>query len=208
MTTVIDKSTWPRRAHYDFFAAMSWPFYSLTFPVDVTGLRRYAKAHGISFYLGMVFAVTKAMEEVEAFRYKCRGDQIVLHDHLIPSFTDLPPGGELFHITTLEAGEDMAGFCRLAREKSRNQTEFITSGPWAGDELIYFTCLPWFPVSALTNEREPDPGDSVPRVSWGRYEEREGRTVLSLSLELNHRLVDGGHVGRFYQALNARIAAL
>ena len=47
-----------------------------------------------------------------------------------------------------------------------------------------------------------DPSDSIPRVSWGRWEEREGRTVLSLSLELNHRLVDGVHVGRFYEALN------
>ena len=26
--TVIDKETWPRRAHYDFFAPMSDPFYT------------------------------------------------------------------------------------------------------------------------------------------------------------------------------------
>ena len=34
--TIIDKETWPRRAHYDFFTPMSDPFYTLTFPVDVT----------------------------------------------------------------------------------------------------------------------------------------------------------------------------
>ena len=206
--TVIDKETWPRRGHYEFFAPMSNPFYSLTFPVDVTALKSYTKRNNLSFYYSLVYLVTKAMDQVEAFRYKCRGEEIVLHDHLIPSFTDLKPGSELFHITTLEAGEDMAGFCRRAGEASRAQTAFITAGPWPGDQLIYFTCQPWFPITSLTNERDLNPEDSVPRVAWGKYEEKDGRLVLSMSLELNHRLVDGVHVGQFYQRLNALMEAL
>lgn len=205
---IIDKATWPRREVYDFFAPMTWPFYSLTFPVDVTPLRRYAKEHGLSFYLSMVYAVTKAMDAVEAFRYKCRGEEIILHDRLLPSFTDLKAGGETFHITTLEAGDDMGDFCRRAKEESAVQTAFITGGPWDEDQLIYFSCTPWFPITALTNERDADPGDSVPRVTWGKYEEREGRTMLSLALELNHRLLDGVHVGKFYEVLNALLEKL
>lgn len=200
---IIDKATWPRREVYDFFAPMSWPFYSLTFPVDVTPLRRYAKERGLSFYLSMVYAVTKAMDSVEAFRYKCRGEEIVLHDRLVPSFTDLKPGSDTFHITTLEAGDDMGGFCRRAKEESKAQTAFITVGPWEEDQLIYFSCTPWFPITGLTNERDADPGDSVPRMTWGKYEEKDGRTMLSISLELNHRLLDGVHVGKFYEALCA-----
>ena len=41
--TIIDKETWPRRAHYDFFTPMSDPFYTLTFPVDVTPLRAWCR---------------------------------------------------------------------------------------------------------------------------------------------------------------------
>ncbi len=201
MTRVIDKATWPRRECYTFFSSLEWPFYTLTLPVEVTALRRFAKAEGLSFYLSMVYAVTKSMERVEGFRYKCRGEEIVLHDRLIPSFTDLTPGSEQFHITTLEAGEDIRSFCREAKAKSQAQKSFITQGPWAEDELIYFSCLPWFPITGLTNERSADPTDSIPRVAWGRYEEREGKTFLSLSLDLNHRLVDGYHVGKLYEAL-------
>lgn len=204
----IDKSAWPRREVYDFFAPMSWPFYSLTFPVDVTALRRYTKDRSVSFYLAMVYAVTKAMDSVEAFRYKCRGEDIILHDHLIPSFTDLTPGSETFHITTVEAGNDLEGFCRRAKSASAAQTSFLPSGPWDEDQLIYFSCLPWFPVTALTNERNADPEDSVPRVSWGKYEERDGKTILSLSLELNHRLLDGAHVGKFSAALGSFLEKL
>lgn len=201
MTTVIDQRRWPRKAHYDFFAPMSDPFYTLTFPVDVTPLRRYVRARGLSFYYAMVYAVTRAMDGVEAFRYRIRGEEIVLHDRLVPSFTDLRPGEDLFYIVTLEAGDDLEEFCRRARALSRAQTAFIDSGRWAVDEQIFFTCLPWFPVTALTNEKDLDPEDSVPRVSWGKYQERDGRVELLVSVELNHRLVDGVHVGKFYEAL-------
>lgn len=205
--TVIDRATWPREGHYRFFAPMSHPFYALTFPVDVTALRGYVKAHGLSFYAALVFLVTKAMEDVEEFRLRDRNGVIVRHDALVPSFTDLRPGSDLFHIVTLEAGDDVEEFCRRAKAASAAQTEFVNDAPW-GDRMIYFTCLPWFPLTALTNERDADPSDTIPRVSWGRWEERDGRTVLNLSLELNHRLLDGVHVGQFYAALNARLAAL
>ena len=204
---IIDKATWPRREHFDFFSAMSNPFYSLTFPVDVTPLRRRTRREGLSFYYSMVYLVTKAMEEVEAFRYRIREGQIVLHDRLIPSFTDLKPGGDLFYIVTLEAGGDLPGFCRRAKAASAAQTAFLPPTPWGEDEQIYFSCLPWFPITGLVNERDTNPLDSTPRVTWGKYEERDGRINLFLSLDLNHSLVDGVHVGQFYQALNRLIVA-
>lgn len=206
---IVEKESWPRRAAYEFFAGMSHPFYALTFPVDVTPLRAWCKERRLSFYAAMVYGVTKAMEWVDAFLYKDRSGQIVKVDRLVPSFTDLHPGSEQFHIVTLEAGDDLADFCRRARAKSAVQTVFISeSGPWAPDELVYFSCLPWFPLTAVTNERDADPSDSIPRVTWGRWEERDGRTLLSLSLELNHRLLDGAHVGRFYAELNAWLQTL
>lgn len=205
--TVIDRATWPREGHYRFFAPMSHPFYSLTFPVDVTALRRYVKENHLSFYAALVFLVTKAMEDVEAFRLRDRNGVIVRHDRLVPSFTDLKPGSDLFHIVTLEAGENLPDFCRRARAQSAAQTHFVNDEAW-DDNLIYFSCLPWFPVTALTNERDADPCDAIPRVAWGKWEEKDGRTLLSLSLELNHRLVDGVHVGQFFAALNGRLSSL
>ncbi len=36
----------------------------------------------------------------------------------------------------------------------------------------------------------------------------DGREMLSLSLELNHRLLDGIHAGQFYEKLNGILEAL
>ena len=85
MAELIDLSAWERREIYEFFAPMSDPFYALTFPVEVTRLREKCKAEGLSFYMAMTFAVTKAMERVDAFLYKDRGGVIVKHRRLVPA---------------------------------------------------------------------------------------------------------------------------
>lgn len=203
----VDMAQWKRRERYEFFKGLSWPFWSVSFPVDVTGLHRWSHENGLSFYYALIYLCTRALEEVEAFHYKDRGAGIVWHDRLVPSFTDLKPGSGLFHIVTLEAGEDLADFCRRAKEQSAAQDFLLNDGAW-GDELVYFTCLPWFPITGALNERNNDPCDAIPRITWGRWEEKDARTVLSVSLEANHRLTDGVHVGQFYQALERRLAAL
>ena len=43
------------------------------------------------------------------------------------------------------------------------------------DELIYFSCTPWFDFTALTNEHKLDKDDTVPHLAWGRYYEEKGR---------------------------------
>ena len=98
-------------------------------------------------------------------------------------------------------------FCRAAKEKSAAQTAFIDLSQ-EGDGLIFLSCLPWLDLTALTNERDFDPDDSVPRLAWGRYVRREGRLELGCSVEVNHRFIDGLHLGRFAERLQESIDAL
>ena len=46
----LDLKTWPRRAVYELFSGCDWPFYEVSFPLDVTRLRAYTKKEGLSFY--------------------------------------------------------------------------------------------------------------------------------------------------------------
>ena len=204
---IIDRSTWPRRGMYEYFSGVSNPFYSVTVQIDVTDLAAWAKREGLSFYYALVYLCTQAVNQTEAFRYDIRDGQVVLLDRREPSFTDLKPGAELFHIVTMAAGEDIRAFCRVARQKSRAQEVFLDMAAEAGP-LIYFSCLPWVELTALTNERDFDRDDTVPRIAWGRYVEQNGRLKLGLSLEVNHRFIDGLHIGQFVHVLEGLIAAL
>ena len=204
----IDLQTWPRRELYEFFSASSNPFYSVTFSVDVTNLCRYTKANGLSFYYSLIYLCTQAVNSVEAMRYAVHEGVIVLLDRREPSFTDLNPGSEFFHITSVPCEGTMADFCRAALSASRSQTAFLDPSKESPD-LIYFSSVPWFDMTAVTSERDFDRDDTVPRITWGRYtEDWRGHRNLHIAIELNHRFADGLHVGKFYEDLTHRIETL
>lgn len=196
----INWADWPRKEIFDYFSSISNPFYSVTFTVDVTNLYWFVKEHQLSFYYALVYLCTKAINHVEAFRYTLDRGNLVLLDARSPSFTDLKPGAETFHIVTMPCEGSIGDFCRAARERSLSQTTFLNQASETND-LIYFSCLPWVELTALTNERDFDPDDTVPRIAWGKYTEETGRKNLHISLELNHRFADGLHIGKFYEEL-------
>lgn len=206
MTRIIDKAAWPRREIFEFFSAMSQPFFSVTFRQDVTRLYEFTRENRLSFYYSLVYLCTQAVNRVEAFRYALRGEDLVLFDRRNPSFTDLKPGAENFHIVTLSCEGDIRSFCAAARAKSAAQVPFLDQED--SPDLIYFSCLPWVELTALTNERDFDPDDAVPRIAWGKYAQEGERKILHISMELNHRFVDGLHVGRFHETLSTLIEGL
>ena len=203
----IDLKSWPRREIYEFFSGVSQPFYFLSFETDVTALRRYTRREGLSFYYAMVWVLTRAVNSVPAFLLALRDGRLVRLDRRCPSFTDLKPDTECFHIVTLDIGDSLTDYCRMARAQSMAQSCFIDASK-ESDGLIYLSCLPWLELTCITNERDFDPDDSVPRISWGKYRERDGRTLLNLSLEVNHRFIDGVHAGQLAQAIARELAAL
>lgn len=204
----IDLSTWPRRELFQFFSGVSQPFYSVTFRVDVTNLHAYTKANGLSFYYALGYLVTDAVNAVENFRYTLRDGKLYLLDERIPSFTDLKPGSDRFHIVTLNKTGTMAQFCAAVKARSAAQTSLLDQDEFDPAALIYFSCLPWLDLTGLTNERDFDRDDNIPRIAWGRYVEQNGRETLGMALEVNHRFVDGCHLGQFCQKLQAAIDAL
>lgn len=196
----ISMEKWPRAEVFQFFSGLDNPFFSVTFTVDVTNLKQYSKTNRLSFYYALVYLCAKALDRVDAFHYTIHDGALCRLETRWPSFTDLKPGSEQFHIVSMPCEGSLSDFCQNAKARSLAQTEFIRmdiEGEW----LFYCSCLPWLPLTALTDERPPDPDDAIPRLSWGKYTEQNGRYTLGMSMTLNHRFVDGYHIGQFYQAL-------
>ena len=203
----IDREHWERREIFDFFSPLSHPFYAVTFRLDVTEVYRFCKARGLSFYYTMIWLVTQAVNGTEAFLYTIRDGEVFLLDRREPSFTDMHADAKYFHIVTMPCAGTVEEFCAAAAEKSRAQSGFIDFSAESGD-LVYLSALPWLDLSALTNERDLDPDDAIPRIAWGKYTEENGRKTLGMSVEVNHRFVDGADIGAFARRLEERIAAL
>ena len=199
----IDFHSWPRKEHFRFFSGLSFPFYGVTLSLDVTNLRSYVKAHGLSFYYALIYATLTAMNGLPDFLYKIRGDRIVRHDRLHPSFVVLDEDTHLIKIVNVSLDGTMEAFCRRAEEQVLTQKEpFPDAQQENRDDLVYISCTPWFSFTSLSNEMDCDPNDSIPRITWGKYEERNGRLILPYAVQLNHRLLDGWHVAQLLQAVH------
>lgn len=204
---VVDLDSWPRRKHYEFFRAADYGFYNVCFDVEVGRFVRGLKAEGLPFYYAMIRAVTRAAEAVEEFRYRARGDEVVLHESLTPSFTDMDDGGELFKLVTAGAGGGIRDFCARAAAKSRAQTEPFPLAELAGrDDFLYITSLPWISFTHVSHTFSIRKDDSVPRLSWGRYRAEGDRLLLPYSCQVHHSFVDGIHVARHKEALEDYLA--
>jgi chloramphenicol O-acetyltransferase type A len=44
-------------------------------------------------------------------------------------------------------------------------------------------------------------GDSIPRIVFGKFAKHGERTVMPISVEVHHALMDGLHVGRYLNRL-------
>jgi len=203
----IDYENWPRKAIFEFFSATELPFYSVTFNLDVTNLLRYTREHQLPFYEALTYFATKAVNGVDAFSYSiCNGAVVKLEDRT-PSFTDLDKETELFRIVTPPPANSLEDYCEKARKAKSEQKSFITEE--AGNlELVYISCLPWIELTSLTNEHSLNKDDAFPRIGWGKYVERDGRKILGISIEVNHRFIDGVHIGKFGQLLQQMIDEL
>lgn len=211
MMIEIDRDRWKRNEIFTFFSTLSNPFYTLSYREDVTKLVRFCKKNKTSFYFSMIYLAAQTINSIEAFRYLIDGEKVFLIEERIPSFTVLNKGEELFRIITLPAHGTMNEFVRLAEEKSRKQRFFIDLNQEQGN-LIYFSCTPWMEMTSVTSERELNkPGsrdDTIPHITWGKYHAEQDRIIMDISLEVNHRMIDGYHIGLFHKNLTEAINSL
>ena len=207
----IDMKTWSRKEIYDFFSGISDPFYMVSFVADVTELKAFTKRYGCSFYYSLIFLCCKAMSRVENFLYVENENQVFRIEQREPSFTDRKPGSELFHIVSVPMQDDIIKFCESAKAANLSQRCFIDLTK-EGSNLAYFSCLPTLRLTALTNEMDLHSSgfasDSVPRISWGKYTEHHGRLELTISMEVNHRFIDGIHIEKFAKYLTVMMEEL
>ncbi len=206
---VIDMTKDPRGGQFEYFRTMSDPWAGITVPVDSTDL--LASLNGRPFFLSYLYAVMRAANAVPELRRRLLSDgQVVEYDHCDPSYTVMKPDGAGVYVYCL-LEDDLSSYEKFVAEGKRRQRETLERGTLTedGDVLSHFfvSCVPWL---YYTQIKEPAGGadDSNPRFAWGKCREENGRTMLPMSLFINHALCDGWHVAQFYQNLERELAKL
>lgn len=199
---VIPYEEWERKEHCEFYNYVDIPFYSFTASIDLTNFMQYCKKEDIPFYYGMIYATVTVMNRLEDFRYRLRGDKVILHDKLEPSFTDMMEGSRLHKICKCPLEGTLKEFAYKAKQAAKEQVHFFPSSEEESrDDYVYITSMPWLNYTSGDNTLSLNKEDFIPRVSWGKYAEEEGKILMPYSVQVNHRAIDGIHIGELYQNL-------
>ena len=196
----IDLETWPRREHFKFFNTLAYPHFNLCANMDLTTFYPFVKQRGISFTVAVVYVLARAANAVQEFRHRIRGDEVVEHEIVHPS-TTLLTSEELITFCMLDYVEDFSQFAAQASERIAYVREHPGLDDEGRDDLLFLTGIPWVSFTSLMHPLQLQPADSVPRLAWGKRFE-EGKTLkMPLSVQAHHALMDGLHMGRFYNTV-------
>ncbi|MDX1624717.1 MAG: CatA-like O-acetyltransferase [Gemmatimonadota bacterium] len=203
----LDLDAWERREHFAFFRDYDQPFFNLCAEVDVSSaLARCRGGGGPSFSVTVLFHSTAAANGVEAFRYRIRGDGVVVHDVIHAGTTVLRPDGT-FGFAYVDYEGSLEAFAEAAEEAfvSARRSDRALDPRDERDDLIHHTVIPWIAFTSMAHARRHDPEDSVPKISFGRYHGDEGAERMPVSVEVHHALMDALHVGRFLDSFQERL---
>ncbi len=199
---IINMDTWSRATHYNFFRRMDYPQYLICQNIDITKFLFKLKERGTPFYYAMIYAATYALNQVKEFKYRIQDENVVLHETIHPSFTDMAENSELFKMVTVDMENDIESFVTMAKERSARQKDYFVKEDVEGrNDLAYITCIPWVSFTSLTHTISFNKDDSVPRLAWGKYFNENEKVLLPFSVQAHHSFVDGIHMGKYFDAL-------
>jgi chloramphenicol O-acetyltransferase type A len=209
MAEYLDVAHWARREVFEFFRNFDKPYFNICGRVDVTRLLEVLRLRpNIGVSLAYHYFALRIANDIEPFRYRLREGKVLVHDVIHGATTVLLPN-ETFTFAYFDYQENFETFLSGA-ERAVNEARSGAAGfkPRENDDdMIHFTVLPWVSFTSFSHARNWAREDSVPKISFGKFFVENGRTLLPISVEVHHALMDGLHVGRYLSRLEEIMAA-
>jgi chloramphenicol O-acetyltransferase type A len=67
--------------------------------------------------------------------------------------------------------------------------------------------LPWFSFTGIKHERNINRGESIPSIAFGKIFKTDGKLLMPVSINANHGLIDGYHIGKYLEHFQEALTA-
>jgi chloramphenicol O-acetyltransferase type A len=191
-----------RQKHFEFFNSMNHPHFNITANVDITHLLPYLKKNKLPITPSIVYLVSRVANEISEFKWRIREGKVVEHNTVQPSFTVFTDVADVFSFCTVKYEKEAKVFIQKAFEKSEKMKKDPSFEDEIGrDDFLFLSSIPWVSFTSFKHAMRFHPSDSVPRIVWGKFFESNGRMQMPLSVQVHHAVVDGRHVGYYFQKI-------
>jgi chloramphenicol O-acetyltransferase type A len=210
MMKIIDIDKWKRKVPYQNFIGYSNPVFSLSTHLDVTYLFEKSKRENTSFFSNFLYVAMKCLNSIEEFRLRIYKGNVVLYDEIKPSFIVLADCDVIVTCQS-EMKDSYAAFYESSRKaiqlarKSDGKQKFNSDDY---NNYFYISCIKWVDIASIINPYNLSDADntSIPRITWGKAVNKNGRWEMMMDISAHHALIDGEPICRGFmkiqQALN------
>jgi chloramphenicol O-acetyltransferase type A len=195
----IDLKKWKRNKHFNFFNKFKQPHFNICTEIEITKVYYYTRKNKISIFTAVLYAVMKTCNHFEEFRCRIKGKRIKVHDIVHPGIT-LLVDEDLYSNCIFAFKEPFNKFLNEYNKAVIKTKKKINVGEEqkGRDDLIFISALPWITFTSVTNPMSGNPKDSIPRIIWGKQFKKDGKIFIPFSVQVNHCLMDGVHVAKFF----------
>ena len=196
---IIDTENWNRKEHFDFFSKMASPFFGIVTEVDCTKAKEKAKENNYSFFAYYLHKSMVAVNSVEELKYRIVENKVVSFDTINAGATIGREDGTFgfifvnfssnFEIFNAELQQEI--------ERVKNSTGLRLNNDDVKKDLIRHSTIPWHSFTGLLHPTNLDQNESVPKITFGKFTERNDKKFLPISIEAHHGLVDGFHLAKY-----------
>ena len=203
----LDFTSWKRREQFYYFSKMAPTGYSITAELDVTKLRQTLKEAGLKFFPAYLWLVTKNLNTQAEFKIAEQEGQLGYYQTLTPLYATFHEDDQTFSLMWTPYTDDFREFHRAYLE---NQAQYGGNhGILAQKDVLpppnayTVSCVPWINFTSFSVHSYENKPYYFPSVEAGKFQEKDGRITLPLSLTCHHATTDGYHVARFLEDLQA-----
>ena len=202
----IDLQNWSRFDTYKHFSAFELPFFNLCFNIDISVLYQKCKSNGYSINQALHYCCLQAANQINEFKLRIINGKVIQYDVIHAGAIVLLPDNNI-RFCMYEHTADFATYVNKANAVREKILETKQTDPRSQEQdVIHFSVIPWVSFTSISHPRGSGKVESIPKITMGKFFKSEGRTMLPISIEVNHALMDGHHLGLFNKYLERVIA--
>lgn len=193
-----------RQKLFDSYHKRTNPFSFVTTRIEVTKLYQLCKMSK-STYATIGYYFTKALNEVEAFKYRYEDGKIYKYDIIKPSFTQMLPDETIgyFRVDMKSTYEDFIDEYKMI-EKNFLETHYSSIMSDQGE--VWLSCEPWFHFSGCVVPFDKE--ITIPQIIWDQFDIIDDKCYLDVMIMSHHGFVDGLHIGRLISKIKEIVESI
>ena len=206
---IIDIDNWSRGKLFRFYIDDMRIVMSLTVDIDVTALIEISKKCSLKFYPVMIWTVSKIVNSHSEFKYGWDGQgRLVKWDFISPSYAVFHKDDECFTKYVTEYSDNLFEFCDRFIEDGKKYDNTRNLAEEQPENHFDVSCLPWVRYKHFDVHVFDDGKFLAPVVTWGKYENNNGRFIMPFTMNIHHAVADGFHLSRFFNEVQGLIDSM